>query len=44
MKQVLLTVLAVAKTHLSHIFLKTGTRRQADLISLAAALALPLRP
>jgi DNA-binding CsgD family transcriptional regulator len=33
-----------AKTHLAHIFAKTGTRRQADLITLSAALALPLRP
>ena len=31
------------KTHLSHIFLKTGTRRQADLVALKASLTLPLR-
>ncbi len=30
------------KTHLSHIFLKTGTRRQADLVALRASLTLPL--
>ena len=30
------------KTHLSHIFLKTGTRRQADLVALYASLSLPL--
>ena len=30
------------KTHLSHIFLKTGTRRQADLVALKASLTLPL--
>ncbi|HEX5079627.1 MAG TPA: helix-turn-helix transcriptional regulator [Geminicoccaceae bacterium] len=32
------------KTHLAHIFDKTGTHRQADLVRLSAALALPLRP
>ena len=32
------------KTHLAHIFAKTGTHRQADLIALSTALALPLRP
>jgi DNA-binding CsgD family transcriptional regulator len=31
------------KTHLAHIFAKTDTRRQADLVKLSAALALPLR-
>jgi DNA-binding CsgD family transcriptional regulator len=31
------------KSHLAQIFSKTGTRRQADLVSLAGALALPLR-
>ena len=30
------------KTHLEHIFLKTGTSRQADLIRLAHSLAIPL--
>jgi DNA-binding CsgD family transcriptional regulator/PAS domain-containing protein len=30
------------KTHLEHIFLKTGAGRQADLIKLATSLALPL--
>jgi DNA-binding CsgD family transcriptional regulator len=28
--------LATVKTHLNHIFAKTGTRRQADLLRLAA--------
>jgi DNA-binding CsgD family transcriptional regulator/PAS domain-containing protein len=31
------------KAHLAQIFAKTGTRRQADLVGLAAAIALPLR-
>jgi DNA-binding CsgD family transcriptional regulator/PAS domain-containing protein len=35
--------ITTAKTHLAHIFSKTGTRRQADLVALAAALALPVR-
>jgi DNA-binding CsgD family transcriptional regulator len=30
------------KTHLAHIFTKTGTRRQADLVALNASLSLPL--
>ena len=34
---------ATVKAHLSHIFLKTGARRQADLVALNAAIALPLR-
>jgi DNA-binding CsgD family transcriptional regulator/PAS domain-containing protein len=36
--------LTTVKTHLAHIFAKTETRRQADLVRLNAALALPLRP
>jgi DNA-binding CsgD family transcriptional regulator len=32
-----------AKTHLAHIFGKTATHRQADLVALSAALALPLQ-
>ena len=31
---------STVKTHLAHIFSKTGTRRQADLVALAASLAL----
>lgn len=31
-----------AKTHLLHIFGKTGTRRQAELIKLAASLSMPV--
>jgi DNA-binding CsgD family transcriptional regulator len=31
------------KAHLAEIFAKTGTRRQADLVALAAAITLPLR-
>jgi DNA-binding CsgD family transcriptional regulator/PAS domain-containing protein len=31
------------KAHLARIFAKTATRRQADLVALAAAIALPLR-
>ena len=31
------------KTQLAHIFAKTDTRRQAELVELSAALALPLR-
>jgi len=34
---------STVKTHLLHVFSKTGTRRQADLIKLAASLALPLQ-
>ena len=30
------------KTHLQHIFQKTGTRRQADLVKLVAGFASPL--
>ena len=33
---------STVKTHLLHIFTKTGTHRQADLVRLAASLALPL--
>lgn len=32
---------ATVKTHLHHVFCKTGTRRQADLVKLAAAHASP---
>lgn len=32
------------KTHLSRIFAKTDTRRQADIVKLAAGFASPLRP
>jgi DNA-binding CsgD family transcriptional regulator len=35
--------ITTVKTHLAHIFTKTGTRRQADLIKLAQSLAMPLR-
>ena len=35
--------LTTVKTHLAHIFAKTGTRRQADLVRLNAALTPPLR-
>jgi DNA-binding CsgD family transcriptional regulator/PAS domain-containing protein len=35
---------ATAKTHLEHIFLKTGVTRQADLMRLAAGLIPPTRP
>jgi DNA-binding CsgD family transcriptional regulator len=34
--------IGTVKTHLLHIFAKTGTHRQADLVRLAASLALPL--
>jgi DNA-binding CsgD family transcriptional regulator len=34
--------ITTVKTHLAHIFSKTGTGRQADLVALAAALALPV--
>ena len=30
------------RTHLSHVFEKTGTKRQADLIRLLASLARPV--
>jgi DNA-binding CsgD family transcriptional regulator len=33
---------STVKTHLLNVFAKTGTRRQADLVRLAASLALPL--
>lgn len=33
--------LATVKTHMQHVFDKTGVRRQADLISLVSALRLP---
>jgi DNA-binding CsgD family transcriptional regulator/PAS domain-containing protein len=33
---------STVKTHLLHIFAKTGTHRQADLVKLAASMALPL--
>ncbi|WEK05376.1 MAG: LuxR family transcriptional regulator [Candidatus Devosia phytovorans] len=35
---------ATIKTHLSHIFSKTDTRRQADIVKLIAAFASPLAP
>ncbi len=35
---------ATVKTHLQHLFAKTGTNRQADLVRLIAAYASPLRP
>lgn len=34
--------ITTVKTHLAHIFTKTGTRRQADIVRLNASLALPL--
>jgi DNA-binding CsgD family transcriptional regulator/PAS domain-containing protein len=34
--------IGTVKTHLLHIFAKTGTHRQADLVRLAASMALPL--
>ena len=34
---------STVKTHLAHIFLKTGTHRQADLVALKASLTLPLQ-
>ncbi|WP_209428382.1 helix-turn-helix transcriptional regulator [Pararhodobacter sp. SW119] len=34
---------STVKSHLAQIFAKTGARRQADLVALAAALALPLQ-
>lgn len=34
--------IGTVKTHLLHIFAKTGTHRQADLVRLAASIALPL--
>ena len=33
---------STVKTHLLHIFAKTGTHRQVDLVKLAASMALPL--
>jgi DNA-binding CsgD family transcriptional regulator/PAS domain-containing protein len=33
---------STVKTHLLHIFAKTGTHRQAELVKLAASMALPL--
>jgi DNA-binding CsgD family transcriptional regulator len=33
---------ATVKTHLSHIFSKTDTRRQADIVKLVAAFKSPL--
>jgi DNA-binding CsgD family transcriptional regulator len=33
---------ATAKTHLHHIFEKTGTRRQSELVALVSSLTLPL--
>jgi DNA-binding CsgD family transcriptional regulator len=41
--QALGIAITTTKTHLAHIFATTGTRRQADLVRLSAALALPLR-
>lgn len=35
--------MATIKTHMQHIFDKTGVRRQADLIALMASFALPLQ-
>lgn len=35
---------ATVKTHLAHIFSKTDTRRQADIVKLIAAFASPLLP
>lgn len=35
---------ATVKTHLQHLFAKTGTSRQADLVRLVAVSASPLRP
>ena len=34
---------ATVKTHLQHLFAKTGTNRQTDLVRLVAAYAGPLR-
>jgi DNA-binding CsgD family transcriptional regulator len=34
--------IGTVKTHLLHTFAKTGTHRQADLVRLAASMALPL--
>lgn len=34
--------IGTVKTHLLHIFAKTGTHRQADLVRLSASMALPL--
>jgi DNA-binding CsgD family transcriptional regulator len=34
---------ATVKTHLQHIFDKTGCRRQADLVKLAASMSPPVR-
>ncbi len=34
--------IGTVKTHLLHIFAKTGTHRQADLVRLAASMAIPL--
>ena len=34
---------ATVKSHLSQIFLKTGTRRQSELVALNASVSLPLR-
>ena len=34
--------LATVKTHLQHIFDKTGVRRQADLVGLISSFALPV--
>lgn len=32
---------ATVKTHLHHVFQKTGTRRQIDLVKLVAGIAIP---
>jgi DNA-binding CsgD family transcriptional regulator len=32
------------KTHLRHLFAKTGTSRQSDLVKLVARLASPIGP
>ncbi|KKB12438.1 hypothetical protein VE25_07785 [Devosia geojensis] len=35
---------STVKTHLQHIFAKTGTHRQSELVALAASLTLPVAP
>lgn len=35
---------STVKTHLLHIFAKTGTHRQSELVALAASLTLPIAP
>jgi DNA-binding CsgD family transcriptional regulator len=36
------TAESTVKTHLHHVFTKTGTRRQADLVKLVAGFSNPL--